>query len=363
MLTEEPLASNQTSGLVCAHHHLYSSLARGMPTPVRQSHDFDEILEDVWWRLDAALDLEMIYWSAALGALEALFSGTTAILDHHESPSTIEGSLSAVAKACRDVGVRVNTCYGVTDRWGDDGSLTHFVEPSSSITQGALRGLDECDRYLSSGADGMVGVHAAFTCSDETLNRAAELALKHGVGVHIHVSEGSGDIDAGHRLEHLAADNWVLVHGVHLDRELPGVIAHNPRSNMNNAVGYARPSTRPNAVVLGTDGIGADMLEEARLAYARLREFDVHESPETVWNWIENSYRFFPDARHDRVTWNYDAMASPWHLAFTPGVRPIDIVVAGETVLNNGLPTKVDGDEVRAKAAEQARRLHERLAQ
>jgi len=358
---EIALASNQTPGLVCAHHHLYSSLARGMPAPSRHSQNFDEILEDVWWRLDTALDDETIYWSAALGAVEALMSGTTAILDHHESPSAIEGSLSIIAKACRDVGVRVNTCYGVTDRWADDGSLRHFVDPGAPSTKAAIRGLDECDRFLSSGGDGMVGVHAAFTCTDETLARAASLAEKHGVGVHIHVAEGPNDSTAGARLEDLANDNWVLVHAVHLDRDLPGIIAHNPRSNMNNSVGYAKPTSRKNTVVLGTDGIGADMLDEARLAYARLREYDIAENPETVWQWLDNGYRLFPNARHDRVTWSYNHMQSPWHLAFTTGVRPVDVVVGGETVLLDGRPTKVDLDEICARAAEHAQLLHERL--
>jgi cytosine/adenosine deaminase-related metal-dependent hydrolase len=39
--------------MVCAHHHLYSALARGMPAPPRTPTDFGEILELVWWRLDA----------------------------------------------------------------------------------------------------------------------------------------------------------------------------------------------------------------------------------------------------------------------------------------------------------------------
>lgn len=86
-----------TRAMVCGHHHLYSALARGMPAPPRTPHDFQEILELVWWRLDCALDLEMIRWSAMLGALEALERGTTAIVDHHASPNAIEGSLSVIA--------------------------------------------------------------------------------------------------------------------------------------------------------------------------------------------------------------------------------------------------------------------------
>ena len=89
-----------------------------MPAPPKQPTNFIEILEQVWWRLDVALDEEMIRWSAMLGAVEALMCGTTGIIDHHESPSAIDGSLSIIADACAEVGVRVNCAYGVTDRHG-----------------------------------------------------------------------------------------------------------------------------------------------------------------------------------------------------------------------------------------------------
>lgn len=354
--------SNRTLGLVCAHHHLYSTLARGMPTPPSTPVDFISTLQQVWWRLDAQIDEEMLYWSAALGAAEALLSGTTSIIDHHESPNFIEGSLDVIAQACADMGVRVNTCFGATDRWTDNGILLSSVSPTSDMTKAARRGLAECDRYLSNGGRGMVGLHAAFTCSDETLETAAELAKKHSVGVHIHVAEGLDDASAGKRLESITADDWLLVHCVLLDRHLKGRIVHNPRSNMNNNVGYSAPSKRPNTTLLGTDGIGSDMLEEFRLAYARLREFDILEKPTTAWAWLENGYHFFPEARKDTVTWSYDAIDDPWKLAYTTGVHPTEIIVNGQVVLKDGVPTTFDIDEVRRKASEQAKRLHERLS-
>ena len=318
-----------------------------MPSPPRQPTRFLEILEQIWWRLDVALDAEMIRWSAMLGAVEALQCGTTAIVDHHESPSCIEGSLSIIADACAEVGVRSNLAYGVTDRHGADG---------------ARRGLAENERFLRAGGRGMVGVHAAFTCSDETLTSAAALAADVGVGVHIHVAEGPDDADAGERLAALARDDWHLVHCVYLDRDLPGTIAHNPRSNMNNSVGYARPASRPNPIVLGTDGIGADMLEEFRLAFVRLREYDVLETPDTVWSWLDAGWSLVPEARGDVVTWNYDHADSPWHVAFSPGIRATDVVRADGTVLlRSGVAALVDPAEVRAHAAEQSARLFARL--
>jgi cytosine/adenosine deaminase-related metal-dependent hydrolase len=318
-----------------------------MPGPEVAPRTFGEILEHVWWRLDAALDLDMLRASARLGAVEALLAGTTAIVDHHESPNAIDGSLDVIADACAEVGVRVMCAYGVTDRHGPDG---------------AARGLSENERFLRAGGRGMVGIHAAFTCTDDTLAAAAALAADLGVGVHIHVAEGPEDDGAGERLAPLATDDWLLVHCVHLETDLPGTIAHNPRSNMNNGVGYARPARRPNPVVLGTDGIGADMLEEFRLAYVAHRADDVQATPETAWSWLTNAYDLVPEAADDRVTWSYDHVDSPWHVAYTPGTRAVEVLAGdGEVLLRDGQPTRVDLAEIRAHASEQSQRLFSRL--
>jgi cytosine/adenosine deaminase-related metal-dependent hydrolase len=330
----------RTRGLVCAHHHLYSALARGMPAPPRTPTTFTEVLELVWWRLDVALDLEMVRWSAMLGALEALERGTTSIVDHHASPNAIEGSLDVVHDACREVGVRITTCYEVTDRGGPERMKA---------------GLAENERYIRAhpGTPAWVGAHACLTLSDETLEAVAGLAHDLGTGVHIHVAEGRADVDAGRRLEPYADGRWLLAHAVHLDRPLPGTVLHNPRSNLNNAVGYGRPDRFGNPVQLGTDGIGADMLEEFRLAFVRLRAEDVTTAPTTPWEWLA-----WDDGAS--VEWSYEPM-EPWYLAYTTGVGPRSVEVDGEVVYKDGQPTRVDAAEVRARAREQAARLHARL--
>ena len=107
----------------------------------------------------------------------------------------IEGSLDVIAEACAAVGVRSLVAYGITDRHGPDG---------------ARRGLAENERFIKAGGRGLVGIHAAFTCSDELLHAAAGLARDLGVGVHIHVCEGVGDVDAPRRLAGLTRDDWLL---------------------------------------------------------------------------------------------------------------------------------------------------------
>ena len=318
-----------------------------MPAPPEVPTSFQGILEQIWWRLDTALDLEMIRWSAMLGALEALESGTTGIVDHHESPNAIEGSLSVIAEACDEVGVRINTCYGVTDRHGADG---------------ARRGLEENRRFLTEDGRGMVGIHAAFTCDQGTLEAAADLAGDLGTGIHVHVCEGPEDRNARERLHGLTRDSWLLAHCVHLatDHGLRGTVLHNPRSNLNNSVGYADPARFSNPVALGTDGIGANMIESFRLAYVMHRSADVTATPDAAWVWLETGWDLMPECREDRVTWSYDPM-DPWHIAFTAGIRPLEVEVGGEVVYADGAPTRVDAAEVRAKAREQAARLHARL--
>ena len=300
----------------------------------------------MWWRLDVAVDLDDLAAGARLGALEALESGCTAVIDHHESPSAIDGSLQVIADTCADVGVRVVCAYGVTDRHGPAGRDA---------------GLAENARHIKDGGRGMVGLHAAFTCDEGTIEAAAGLAQDLGVGVHVHVAEGPDDDGRWEHLGPHTADDWLLVHGVRLpdDHGLAGTVVHNPRSNMNNAVGYARPPRFTGPVALGTDGIGADMLDEFRVAFARQREEDVTAAPDDAWGWLSTGWDLVPEALEDRVRWSVDD-TDPWSLAYTTGVRPEEVRVDGEVVLDADGPTHVDPDQIRAHAADAAARLASR---
>ena len=160
----------------------------------------------------------------------------------------------------------------------------------------------------------------------------------------------------------LTTDDWLLVHGVHLpdDHGLRGTIVHNPRSNMNNAVGYAAPARFANPVALGTDGIGADMLDEFRVAFVRAREHDVTIDARNRLGMARNRLVAVPrgaDRPGDVVVRADRSVAARLHHRRTRGRRR----GRRRTVLAGGVATRVDGDEVRAKAAEQAKRLFARL--
>lgn len=248
---------------VNAHTHIYSALVPfGMPEPIPRPRCFAEILERVWWRLDRALDERSLRAAARLYVAEARLAGTTVLIDHHESPNLIEGSLDIIADACQELGMRALLCYGVTERNGRRDE--------------ARRGLSECRRFILSNrrplVRGAIGLHAAFTVSDDTIRAAGMLCRDLDARLHVHVGEDAIDSDGWRRL--LDNDGIVpgsiLAHGVQLLFEEVRVadrlgcwFVQNARSNRANRVGYASILRASSRVALGTDGFPSDMNAEA----------------------------------------------------------------------------------------------------
>jgi putative selenium metabolism protein SsnA len=378
-------------GNVCAHHHLYSTLARGMPFVLEAPRSFLEVLRRVWWRLDRALDDESVWLSAWAGTAEALLAGTTTVVDHHASPGAVAGSLDRVAEALEGLGARGVLCYEVSDRDGPDV---------------ADAGIEENRRFLArvprggghGRLRGMVGAHASFTLSDRTLARCVDLATEAGVGVHVHAAEDHVDqADAmardGRRVlgrlgdAGMLCEGSLLAHCVDLDdAELAALAAsgatavHNPRSNMNNGVGHARVD-RFERLALGTDGVGGDLFEEGRAAYWRAREDDPAVAPQWVLDRLAHSAAFAgrafgepllgriePGAPADLVVLDYDpptpltpeSLGGHWVFGIGAGhVR--DVVVDGRVVVSDRRLVAAGSDGVRERSREAAERLWRRM--
>jgi putative selenium metabolism protein SsnA len=378
-------------GNVCAHTHLYSALARGMPYALDPPDTFLEILQRVWWRLDRALDDDLVRASALVGGMEALLSGTTTLVDHHASPNAIDGSLDVIADALEALGVRSILCYETSDRDGPDRAAAGLAE-NRRFAERVRREKPALTRAL-------VGAHASFTLSDDTLTACAEVAHALEIGLHVHAAEDEVDErDSvgfhGHRvaarLAHAGAldGRALLAHGVHLDdheialvRAAGAFVAHNARSNMNNAVGRAQLDAMGRRVALGTDGIGADMFEESRTAFFRLREDDVHAGADWALDRLAAGAGFAGAAFGERrlgtletgapadvVVLDYaapvpvDAHTFPGHWVFGLGSRHVrDVMIGGEWVVLDRRLTRADGQELAAEARAQAERLWKRL--
>ena len=263
-------------GFICAHHHFYSTMARGMAIPGEPASNFVEILERLWWKVDRALTEEDITLSAQIPLIECIRHGTTTVIDHHASPGAPDGSLDLIEKAVRQAGIRASLCYEVSDRNGMGGGIQENERFIKKIGKG--------DGQIAA----MMGLHASFTLSDETLEKCVGIAKDAGVGCHVHVAEDPADREDAlqkygmptvHRLDKVGAsgEKSLFIHCVHIDESEMDLIAatktgvvHNPESNMNNAVGVTplfHLLKRNILVGLGTDGMSSNMLSQMRSAY------------------------------------------------------------------------------------------------
>jgi putative selenium metabolism protein SsnA len=267
-------------GNICGHTHFYGAFARGMAIPGDPPRDFPEILGKLWWRLDRALLEEDVKYSALVCLVDAIKHGTTTLIDHHASPPAIGGSLDQIAGAVIEAGLRASLCYEVTDRNGPE-------EARAGIDENVrfLRAVKEMDNPLLAAS---FGLHASLTLSDETLADCVAAADDLDTGFHIHAAEGISDQEDSlrrsgkrvvERLEQagILGQKSILVHCVHVDawemeilRDTGTWVTHQPRSNMNNAVGVAPVETMLRGgikVAMGNDGFSNNMWAEWKAAY------------------------------------------------------------------------------------------------
>ncbi|GAB4378642.1 MAG: putative aminohydrolase SsnA [Calditrichia bacterium] len=377
-------------GIVCAHNHFYSALARGIIADIPPSDDFVSILKNLWWRLDQALDEEALFTCGLVGALEAVKVGTTAVIDHNASPSFIRGSLNTLRRSFEKIGLRGILAYEVTDRHGKKGALAGVEESVDFI-----RSLNQTGG--SPLIEGAVGAHAPFTLSDQTLAMLAEAIREVGRGIHIHVAEDRYDPSHSHhhygqdvltRLENfnLLNEQAILVHGVHLSRRDIDILnsheaflIHNPRSNMNNAVGYMGRLSLVKNWALGTDGIGSNMWEELKFAYFKQAEekagLSIPNFLEALQNGNRLLQRYFrkPFGRvekgymADLVIYDYSAPTPllpenlAGHLVFGFASRDVQTVIINGQIVMENRRFPFDTDSIYGRAQKVAERLWKKM--
>lgn len=391
-------------GNICAHTHFYGAFARGMTIPGDPPKDFPEILERLWWKLDKALTLDDVRYSALVCLVDAVKHGTTTLIDHHASPNAIDGSLDVIAEAVTQAGLRACLCYEVTDRDGPErmrAGIAENVRFAKSQAQPA-----NSTRIPNSKPQiaATFGLHAGLTLSNETLEACRNA---YDGGFHIHVAEHEADeydslkrsgtrvVD---RLGHFSilGPRTIAAHCVHIDyreaellRETDTWVTHQPRSNMNNAVGAADVDGLLRAgvkVCLGNDGFSNAMWEEWKAAY--LLHKVANRDPRRAGGYtvaqmaIQNNAAlanmFFPQApvgviapgaSADLIFVDYHPTTPltagnlPWHIVFGFESSMVTTTLCGGKVLMKDRQLLfLDEEEITAKSRELAKRVWERFA-
>lgn len=378
-----------TIPLVNFHEHIYSRLAKGLP--IRGAMDnFQNILNNLWWKLDLALDAEMIEASAQMAALESIQNGVTYLFDHHASPNSTTGSLNIIKAALKNFGLRGILCFETSDRNSKakaDEALReniHFIKESQTTD-----------------FKGMLGLHALFTLTDSTLQNAADLLKNLSTGIHIHLAESEDDpqhskkrhgIGLAQRLKefNLLIPFTILAHGNHLADEdyriisdSGAAIVYNPDSNLNNAVGLAFYSNVPSQIPIlaGTDGMSANIARALKQLFLLYRHQGA--SFEQAFQWLQKIYfdqiafvlRYFPDFpslqagdRADFILWDYIpptpfSAENFWgHFIYGMLERPVHTVVQnGKVLLQNRQLQIGDPDNLYKSIYAQGARLFSKM--
>ena len=348
---------------VCNHAHIYSIFARGLVLPFHPNN-FLEILEQMWWKMDAKIDNKTTFYSGLCAGKEFIENGVTTIIDHHASGTDIIGSLRMLKKSLVDIhGLRAILCFETSDRY----PVAKCIKENMSFLE----------KNKNSHIAGLFGMHASMTLSDKTL-----AAIQKQLGnnpIHIHVAESKMDEDDSQskygmaimeRLNkyHLVNPNSLIVHGVTIsDKELDIVKANNAymvvntTSNMNNAVGlpdinkYLMHGIK---VLVGNDGLSSNMATEYLNAFYTTHL--LNGTPNAmglgqIQDMINNSYEYAGNMlgiKLGKMEPGYEAdfMLMPYepfttmddtnafgHIFYGifPSLRPNDVYVEGKMLLHN----------------------------
>jgi len=381
-------------GMICAHTHFYGAFARGMALKTEAPSNFPQILEYLWWRLDKALNPDDVRSSALVCLVDAIRNGTTTLIDHHASPHAVAGSLDVIAQAVDEAGLRACLCYEVSDRDGEEI---------------ATAGLKENERFIRQSHNERLaatfGLHASLSLSDETLERAVGMASELDVGFHLHAAEDKADVDDSlkkyglrviERLEKagILGPKTIAAHCVHIDafetdilRETGTSVAHNPRSNMNNAVGVAdvlRMLRRGVNVGLGNDGFSNNMFTEMKATYLvhklaqkdprvmgadQVLEMGFHNNARIAGLFFEQSLgELSAGAYADVILLDYvpttpmDVGNLPWHLIFgMDGGQVNTTIVGGKLLMKDRELLTLDEQAICARSRELAQKLWARM--
>jgi len=379
-------------GFINAHMHFYSTMVRGLGKAA-PSKNFQEVLENLWWRLDKKLTLEDSYYSALLPLVDAIKHGTTTLIDHHASPFAAKGSLNKIAQAVKETGLRASLCYELSDRDGAKVAQDGIDENMAFIKR--------CAKDKDPQLKALFGLHASFTLKDATLERASAAGRESGAGFHVHTAEAQSDQDINisnfklrvvQRLNKfgILGPKTIAAHCVHVDedemnllRDTGTAVAHNPQSNMNNAVGVAdiiKMSQKGVLVGLGTDAMTVNMLEEVRVAL--WAQHLSHDNP-SVGFMEALSALMFNNAKIANRYWDpkvgvlkagfaadlvlmdywpptpFDENTFLGHLGFGLAQSFVDTTICGGKVLMEGKRLKIGLDE--AEVAAKSRELSEKL--
>lgn len=376
-------------GLINTHNHSPLMSVRGMVEDLGFAPAYTPGVPQGHW-----LSEEETQILARLGVMEMLCAGATTIVDYYRCPE-------ALAQAAQSFGLRAMVGGRIMDANTAalaEGRFVHDPELGDATLQAALDLIEKWDAKGSDRISTILAPHAPDTCSRQMLRTCADLAAKTGKQVHTHLAQSRMEVEQIQSREGLTpaelledvgllSGNLVAAHCIFLntsDTKRVGragvVVNHAPIGNA--AFGAAAPildlQTAGARITLCTDTKSADMFEAMRMAIASARwraDMRFVLNARTVFGWGTVDAARALSGHQATGTLSIGAPADLILLDHrAPNLRPVidgfgivvhsgsaanvtDVMVAGDWLVRNRRPTRVDMDGVIKDAQAVAERL------
>ncbi len=214
-------------GLINTHAHIPMSIFRVST----EGCSLYEWLNEKIWPIENNLTKEDIYYASMLSFIEMISTGTTCINDQYFMPEEIR-------KAAYKLKVRAVLTRPLIDT---DGTLNEKIKEFREFYETRDKQNDLITYTVSP--------HSLYTCSDNCLQKTADLAKEYNLPVHIHFLESIDEISDIQKMHKMPASkvlkkyfdgiHTILAHCVKLNDEDIAIlktmncgIAHNPVSNL-----------------------------------------------------------------------------------------------------------------------------------
>lgn len=381
-------------GLINTHNHSPLMSVRGMVEDLGFAPAYTPGVPQGHW-----LSSEETQILARLGVMEMLCAGATTIVDYYRMPD-------ALARAAEAFGLRAMIGGRVMDADTAalaNGEFLHDPKLGEATLGAALDLIDTWDAKGNDRISTILAPHAPDTCSRQMLRTFADLSAKTGKQVHTHLAQSKMEVaqvrsrdglspaelleDVGLLSPDLVAAHCIFLDDADIRRigKAGVVINHAPIGNA--AFGAAAPIIALRdagaTITLCTDTKSADMFEAMRMAIAAARwradmEFVLDAKTVFGWGTVDAARALKGHAGSGTLS-----VGSPADLILldpnAPNLRPVidgygvvvhsgsaanvtDVMVAGDWLVKDRKPTRVDMDAVIRDAQNVAERLWKRAS-
>ncbi|MCQ2974050.1 MAG: amidohydrolase family protein [Bacteroidales bacterium] len=368
----------------CTGKYIMHSFADGFLRPglsfsfVNKNYEISQptyfkYVSNILWNIDSQLDKDLLYASSLYAAMMSAKNGTTFAICRNETSKYIEGSLSTIEEAFKQVGVS---------------TLLSFSASEANGYATAEKIIAENQNYLTN-HQGLMGIAASYLASDDLFETISNICKENNKGIIINTAEDNIDQTNTMRDHHKSAitrifdsglmdyNSTILLNANYLNDEercfiknKPAWIVQNPYGNLERGIIPFNSIWLGNKIMIGSDFTQQSISQCMRMAYMlslntdnKISDIEAFNRMNAVHNYI-NDNNFIGDKENNLIVFSNNTPIELnsenfiKHIAYNFNDRDINLVISdGKIIVKDNKTTLIDEKEVMKICSEQCKRI------